>query len=614
MNGSIAVAAFFDRALSDLELELLKTSRLSEWSALVPQLGVHYGSWTGSSASDVVFAGSSGTATINGTVGTGSDPSSFDFTNPTPAVTIRNGITGGTNSTANTTAYTTGTISSGGLVAGDLFVIYVASTGCTDAAPTLTASANGITFTLVGTAVKNSSADTLYCYIADQFLPSTPSGMSFTFTCTGATGVVISVAIATGMTRSGTAAVKQYAVASNVASGTAPAPTFSSSALTTNPTLIGILASVAGSTPPPGWIERVDANYGSPTTGGGYSSRDSGFIGTTITYESTANGLCCALSLELDVTPPSGTSGTLSGTIPKVTGSIAGDSLNTGSTSATLPKVTGSISGQAVNTGTTSATLPKVTGAIAGASVNTGTTSGTLPTVTGSITGSSTNTGTTSGTIPKVTGSLSGTATNTGTLSGALPAVTGSIADVASLTGTLAATLPAVTGTISGQSVNSGTLSGTLPTVTAAVTGTATNLGTLTANLPPVIGSITDTTFTAGTLTANLPVVTGSIAGQSVNAGTLSGTLPKVTGTTTGQSVNPGALTGTLPLIVGTLTGTAKNNGTLVASLPKVTGLISDRELREITARATLVRTWAAVQPVRSSAETTRAWKAAVTP
>lgn len=221
------------------------------------------------------------------------------------AVVFRNGILGGTNSTANTTAYTSGTINSAGWAAGDFIVVFVASTGCTDPAPTLVASANGITFTLVGTAVKTSSGDTLYAFVADQLVPSSPLGMNFTFNCTGATGVIISVAIATGMQRSGLAAVRQFAKVDNVASGVAPSTVFAASALAADPTLIGILTTTAaGSTPPPGWFEEVDATYGGPTTGGGYASRDAGFDGTTITYASTANGDCCAFAMEFDITAP----------------------------------------------------------------------------------------------------------------------------------------------------------------------------------------------------------------------------------------------------------------------------------------------------------------------
>lgn len=79
IDGDVAVAAWWDRALSDADLDSLKSGNLSAWSALAPDLGVHYGSWTGTTG-DVVFAGSSGTATKTGTVGSAANPSGFSFT------------------------------------------------------------------------------------------------------------------------------------------------------------------------------------------------------------------------------------------------------------------------------------------------------------------------------------------------------------------------------------------------------------------------------------------------------------------------------------------------------------------------------------------------------
>lgn len=83
--GLIAVAAFWDTALSDASLDTLKSGSISAWSALAPDLGIHYGSWNGTSG-DVVFSGSSGTGTKNGTniSGAGANPTGFSFSASSP--------------------------------------------------------------------------------------------------------------------------------------------------------------------------------------------------------------------------------------------------------------------------------------------------------------------------------------------------------------------------------------------------------------------------------------------------------------------------------------------------------------------------------------------------
>jgi hypothetical protein len=84
-DGMIAVGAFWDRALSDGELDSLKSNQLDAWNDLEPDLGIELSGWNGTSG-DVVFRGSSGAATLSGTIGSGANPSSFNFT-LTPAQT-----------------------------------------------------------------------------------------------------------------------------------------------------------------------------------------------------------------------------------------------------------------------------------------------------------------------------------------------------------------------------------------------------------------------------------------------------------------------------------------------------------------------------------------------
>lgn len=146
MDGDIAVAAFADRAMSDSEIDTLKTNLLSDWQALGFDFGIHLGSWDGTGGSDVVWAGSSGTATENGTVGVGgSNPASFDFTAgdppaPPPVEYVSQGAAVAGTTSITTAAYGTGWAD------GDLGVCVVASNHTTEATEPTVAG-----FDLIGT-------------------------------------------------------------------------------------------------------------------------------------------------------------------------------------------------------------------------------------------------------------------------------------------------------------------------------------------------------------------------------------------------------------------------------------------------------------------------------
>ena len=202
-----------------------------------------------------------------------------------------------TTSTANTTSYASGAFTP---AANDLLVAFVVASATT-ATGTMTDS-QGLGFTKVTSRVYNSSAETIYLFVANNLAAA--SSMTVTFDCTGdaATGVVIFVARVSGMTRTGTAAIRQSSGQNNLTAGTTPAPVFAAAALTGNPTLgvVGNLSNPAALTEPTGWTERGDTGFASPTRGGEYVSRDSGFTGTTITWGSAGATAKGDISVELD--------------------------------------------------------------------------------------------------------------------------------------------------------------------------------------------------------------------------------------------------------------------------------------------------------------------------
>lgn len=203
--------------------------------------------------------------------------------------------------TTNTDTYPTAAFTP---VAGDLLVVLVGANGTVATTPTLVASANGLTFTRLSTqANKNTGLDTQYAFVANQLVPNTPSAMTLTFNCPQdpATGVIISGFTATGMSKTGSTAIRQSAADSGVLAGTAPAPVFGANALSTNPTLFTHFNTVGTSkNPPTGWTQREELFVATPTSGMLSASRDSGFTGTTITSGSTTQGGCSAIAIELD--------------------------------------------------------------------------------------------------------------------------------------------------------------------------------------------------------------------------------------------------------------------------------------------------------------------------
>jgi hypothetical protein len=118
---------------------------------------------------------------------------------------------------------------------------------------------------------------------------STASSQTLTFDTAvdPGTGTMISIYEVTGMTKFGSSAVRQ--VARNNGAGTVtPTAVFPGVCLTGNPTLasLGNVTNPAGMTgAPTGWTQAIDTGYASPAHGIQLVHRNSGFTGTTITWD-----------------------------------------------------------------------------------------------------------------------------------------------------------------------------------------------------------------------------------------------------------------------------------------------------------------------------------------
>src|SRR4051812_27159152 len=103
-----------------------------------------------------------------------------------------------TGSTSNLSSYVSGSFTP---AARDLLVVATLSSGVTGQVASLTASANGITFTQVDVGTR-ASLDDMQLWVADQLVPASPSAMTLTYgPGAAATGAFIAAARVAGVTR-----------------------------------------------------------------------------------------------------------------------------------------------------------------------------------------------------------------------------------------------------------------------------------------------------------------------------------------------------------------------------------------------------------------------------
>lgn len=185
---------------------------------------------------------------------------------------------------------------------GDLPVICVNTSGNTNNTPTCTDNNGSGTYHLVACVAKGASADRVAVFVRNAKMVNTTSTTATVATGTNTAGEAVAVLIS-GMTRVGSAAVRQFASQANQAAGT-PAPAFSAAALTGNLTIgmIGNTSNPATMTQPTGWTERQDVGQASPNTGLHVVTRDSGFTGTAVTWGNASGSTFASIIVELDTT------------------------------------------------------------------------------------------------------------------------------------------------------------------------------------------------------------------------------------------------------------------------------------------------------------------------
>src|SRR3990167_4610196 len=202
--------------------------------------------------------------------------------------------------TANAASYTTNSFTP---TANDLLYGWFAPAAQMNTDWTVTDSLGG-SGTKVARAVRATSANFMELWVRDSLAPASSMTVTFSHAIGNATGMIMVVYGVAGMTRLGSAAVRQFKVADNQAAGT-PAVTFAAAALTGNRAMGAVdnATHPATLTPPTGWTEPAthgDRGHANPTHGQESCYRDSGFTGTTITWGIESASAFGAIIAELD--------------------------------------------------------------------------------------------------------------------------------------------------------------------------------------------------------------------------------------------------------------------------------------------------------------------------
>lgn len=165
-------------------------------------------------------------------------------------------------------------------------------------------------FAIATSAFKNTNVDQMTILVRSSLAGVNNSSQTFTTTGQAAsTGGGVDWGYITGMSLTGSSAVRQVAVQSNQALGATATVTLGAAPLTTNCLLCYVLVTTNGTTMagPTGWTASASSGYGTPATGFRAFRIDSGFTSTTVTCTGTYPSAGCMIVVEFDTTAPPAT-------------------------------------------------------------------------------------------------------------------------------------------------------------------------------------------------------------------------------------------------------------------------------------------------------------------
>lgn len=187
----------------------------------------------------------------------------------------------------------------------DLLVVVVGSSGIAGSFYPAVTCDNGVTFTRV----TPGAVPRIDVWISNQKVSSAVlHTVTVDYTGDATTGQNIDVLKVTGMTRTGTSAIRpgQILNQDNATSGTTPQVVLPAVCLTGNSALFIVRAATTDpfSTPPAGWTELSDNGFDTPSVAMACSAIDSGFTSDTITAGASVAANYASLAIEFDASAP----------------------------------------------------------------------------------------------------------------------------------------------------------------------------------------------------------------------------------------------------------------------------------------------------------------------
>lgn len=229
---------------------------------------------------------------------------------------------------------------------------------------------------------------------------------------------------------------------------------------------------------------------------------------------------------------------------------------SSGSITDTLPKPTDAATGGTVSQGPIADTLPAFTDAASGGTVASGAATDSLPSMTDAATGDLPIEGGITDTLPSLSDLASGGTVAEGQATDTLPSVSDSASGGTTTSGDITETLPKLTDSATGTQgdVASGSISDTLPSMSDAASGGSTVEGPITDALPSMADAASGGTIAEGAATDTLPSMSDAASGGTVAEGPIVDTLPSFTDAASGGTVSQGGITDTLPSLIDALT------------------------------------------------------------
>jgi hypothetical protein len=232
---------------------------------------------------------------------------------------------------------------------------------------------------------------------------------------------------------------------------------------------------------------------------------------------------------------------------------------------------------------------------------STATLSATMPSFTASLTGVASAESDLNATLPAMVTQIDSEAASAAVIDATLPAFTAALAGAVVTEATLAAELPAMAAGLSAEAGASATLQTSLPAMGAALVAEAAGTGELAATLPAMGAALTGEVETEDNFFAIMPAFEAGLSGEASAEATLGATMPEMVAGFFSGAVSEGLLAADMPAMEANLTGHVyvESDGELIVTLPALimTNGRGIRRMKEIERQRKVTRDFIMASP-----------------